>query len=130
MIETEFIALCQQKAQEYSRKVKRKRRIKKAILGAVITACLVSGYVLVKNNYLKSEVVLAIETEETIETAEATEHYIIDGVMLYKNLILTEDGYRRKFVTDIPEGTEVIVDYDDMGTEHPKDDYIHNVTKR
>ena len=128
MVETEFIALCQQKAQEYSRKVARKRRIKKAIFCIVITSCLVSGCVVAKNNDPKNEVVLAMETEE-IPTNE--KHLMIDGFVMYKNWIYTyEDGYRRPYVTDLPEGTEVVVDYDDMGTEHPKDDYIYNVTKR
>ena len=128
MIETDLIELCQQKAKEYSKKVARKRRIKKAILGTLATALLIACYVVVKNNDLESEVVLAMETTETVE---ATEHYIIDGYVMYENWIYTyEDGYRRPYVTDIPEGTEVIVEYDDMGTEHPKDDYIYNVTKR
>ena len=128
MVETDLVEVCQQKEQEYSRKVARKRRIKKAILGVVITSCLVVGYMVVKNNELKSEVVLAMETDE-ISTNE--KHLIIDGYVMYKNWIYTyEDGYRRPYITDLPEGTEVVVDYDDMGTEHPKDDYIYNVTKR
>ena len=131
MVETDLIAAYQQKAKEYSKKVARKRRIKKAILGTLATALLIVGYVVARKNDLKSEVVLAIETTETTETVEATEHLIIDGYVMYKNWIYTyEDGYRRPYVTDLPEGTEVVVDYDDMGTEHPKDDYIYNVTKR
>ena len=114
MFKEELVLVCQQKAQErkaneYIEKNKKKRKQmkrKKVVIGTLIATFFLVGCKIVGDNDLESMgIVVAQETEsETTET--------IDGVVFYKDVILCEDNYRRRYEEkQYAEGTEVVVEY-------------------
>lgn len=137
MIKTELVALCQQKeverkAKEYVAKVERKRRIekrKKAVLGIVFAAFFIVSCGVVENDYLESKGVVLAKGNKIIETDLETTH-TLNGKIIYKNLIETEEGYRWVYDTYLPEGTKVAVKFNDNGTINPIDDIVLDVTER
>ena len=128
MVKTDLVALTQQKrAEEYSRKVAKKRRIKKVVTYVILATFFIAGWKIVGDNDLKAEkIVMAKETE--IKTEEPILN--IEGKVWHKNFVETDDGFLRPTNTTLPEGTEVIVYYNDNGTVHPKDDHIYDVVKK
>ena len=73
MIKTELVALCQektnqQKAQEYSAYVQRKRRVKKAVTGILVAAFFITGFGIVGKSDL--ETLKAKEIDVVIDTTE------------------------------------------------------------
>lgn len=138
MIKTEFVALCQQKekerkASEYIAKNERKRKQmkrKKAVLGTFLAAFFIASCGIVGKNDLESEgIVVAKEIETESETQLEVTH-TLNGKIMYKNLIETEEGYRWIYDTDLPEGTEVTVNFNNNGTINPIDDIVLEVTER
>ena len=137
MFKEELVAVCQQKAQErkaneYIAENKRKRKqmkCKKAVYGIVVAAFFIAALAIVGKNDLESEgIVLAKESEISCENSE---HSIIDGVVFYKDVIICDDNYRRRYKEkQYEEGTEITVEYDDNGTENPNDDIVFDVYKR
>ena len=136
-MDTVALAQCkanERKAAEYVAKIERKRKQmkrKKAVVGTFLAAFFIASCGIVGKNDLESEgIVLAKETEtEIIETELVTTH-TLNGKILYKNLIETEEGYRWVYDTYLPEGTEVTVEFNDNGTINPIDDIVLNVTER
>ena len=127
----ETVALCQQKARERKtnediQENRRKENCKKAVSGIVATAFFITALGIVGKNDLESEgVVLAKEIETSYETET------IDGVVFYKDVILCEDNYRRRYEEkQYAEGTEVVVEYYGNGTEDPSDDIVSDVRER
>ena len=138
MIKTEFVALCQQKekerkASEYIAKNERKRKQmkrKKAVVGTFLAAFFIASCGIVGKNDLESEgIVVAKEIETESETQLEVTH-TLNGKIMYKNLIETEEGYRWIYDTDLPEGTEVTVNFNNNGTINPIDDIVLEVTER
>ena len=122
----------ERKAAEYVAKVERKRKQmkrKKAVVGTILTAFFIASCGIVGKNDLESEgIVLAKETE-IIETDLETTH-TLNGKIIYKNLIETEEGYRWVYDTYLPEGTEVTVEFNDNGTINPIDDIVTDAYRR
>ena len=140
MIKTEFVALCQQKekerkASEYVARNERKRKQakrKKAVLGTFLAALFIVSCGVVENDYLESKGVVLAKTE-IIETESETQlevTHTLNGKIMYKNLIETEEGYRWIYDTDLPEGTEVTVEFNDNGTINPIDDVVVDAYRR
>ena len=132
MVNTDLAALVQSKANErkaieYSNKVRRQRKLRKAkkvVTGILVTAFFIAGIGAVGKNDLESEgIVLAKETESFQELTR-------NGKIRYKNLIETEEGYLWKADINFPEGTEVTVLFSDNGTTNPIDDIVLDVTER
>ena len=136
----ETVALAQSKANErkaaeYVAKNERKRKQmkrKKAVVGTFLAAFFIASCGIVGKNDLESEgIVLAKETEtEIIETEILETTHTLNGKIMYKNLIETEEGYRWIYDTYLPEGTEVTVDFNDNGTINPIDDIVVDVYRR
>lgn len=137
MIKTELVALCQQKeverkAKEYVAKNERKRKQmkrKKAVVGTFLAAFFIASCGIVGKNDLESEGIVIAKEIETDETEIEVTH-TLNGKVMYKNLIETEEGYRWVYDTYLPEGTEVTVLFNDNGTINPIDDIVLNVTER
>ena len=138
MIKTEFVALCQQKekerkASEYVARNERKRKQakrKKAVVGTFLAAFFIASCGIVGKNDLESEgIVVAKEMETKSETQLEVTH-TLNGKIMYKNLIETEEGYRWIYDTDLPEGTEVTVEFNDNGTINPIDDVVVDAYRR
>ena len=137
MIKTELVALCQQKeverkAKEYVAKVERKRRIekrKKAVVGTILATFFIASCGIVGKNDLESEGIVIAKEIETDETEIEVTH-TLNGKIIYKNLIETEEGYRWVYDTYLPEGTKVAVKFNDNGTINPIDDIVLDVTER
>lgn len=127
MLKEELVLVAQQKAIEYSRDVRRQRKLRKAkkvVTGILVTAFFIVGIGAVGKNDLESEgIVLAKETESFQELTR-------NGKIRYKNLIETEEGYLWKADINFPEGTEVTVLFSDNGTTNPIDDIVLDVTER
>lgn len=140
-MDTVALAQCkanERKAAEYVAKVERKRKIekrKKAVVGTFLAAFFIASCGIVGKNDLESEgIVVAKEIEtEIIETESETEldiTHTLNGKILYKNLIETEEGYRWVYDTYLSEGTEVTVEFNDNGTINPIDDIVLDVYRR
>ena len=138
MIKTELVALCQQKenerkASEYVARNERKRKQakrKKAVLGTFLTAFFIASCGIVGKNDLESEGIVVAKEIETESETEIEVTHTLNGKIMYKNLIETEEGYRWIYDTDLPEGTEVTVNFNDNGTINPIDDIVLEVTER
>lgn len=129
MFNEEYVKMCQENARKYSRAVAKQRRrekCKKVAIGVILSAFFITAFAIVGENDLESEgIVLAKETETVISPT-----HNLKGEIVYKNLIETEEGYLWKYDTKFPEGTEVIVLFNDNGTINPLDDVVLDVTKR
>lgn len=122
----------ERKAAEYVAKNAKKRRIekrKKAVVGTILAAFFIASCGIVGKNDLESEGIVIAKEIETDETEIEVTH-TLNGKILYKNLIETEEGYRWVYDTYLPEGTEVTVDFNDNGTINPIDDIVLDVTER
>ena len=134
-MDTVALAQCkanERKAAEYVAKVERKRKTekrKKAVVGTFLAAFFIASCGIVGKNDLESEGIVIAKEIETDETEIEVTH-TLNGKIMYKNLIETEEGYRWVYDTCLPEGTEVTVDFNDNGTINPIDDIVLNVTER
>lgn len=125
MLKEDLVLVAQQKAIEYSRDVRRQRKlnkVKKAVTGIVVAAFFVVGLGIVGKNDLESQGVFAKESE--------TETYTSNGTIKFKDLIQTEEGYLWKADANYPKGTEVYVLFDNNGTEDPLDDVVLDVVRK
>ena len=128
----ETVALAQSKANERraseyiarNERNRQKEKCRKAVIGTFLAAFFIASCGIVGKNDLESEgIVIAKETETKVT-------HTINGRVLYKDLIETEEGNRWQVDTDYPEGTEVVVEFNDNGTINPIDDVVLNVTER
>lgn len=122
----------ERKAAEYVAKNAKKRRIekrKKAVVGTFLAAFFIASCGIVGKNDLESEGIVVAKEIETDETEIEVTH-TLNGKILYKNLIETEEGYRWVYDTYLPEGTEVTVDFNDNGIINPIDDIVLDVYRR
>ena len=128
-IKGDLALIAQQNARQYRAKVARERKIKKCkkvALGIIGAAFFITALGIVGSNDLEAMGVNAKETEISYETTET-----IDGVVFYKDVILCEDNYRRRYEEkQYAEGTEVVVEYYGNGTEDPSDDIVSDVRER
>ena len=130
MIKEDLVLVAQRNAKQYSRKVARERKVKKmrkAVLGTFLAAFFIASCGIVGKNDLESEgIVIAKETESEPLTVTHTRN----GNVFYKDTIETEEGYLWGYETEIPEGTEVTVLFNDNGTTNPLDDIVLDVIKK
>lgn len=132
MIKTELVALCQSKANEqrareycaHVRKLRKQKRIRKAVVGILATAFFVGAFGLVGKSDLETERVVLAKESKTETTLTR------NGEIRFKDLIETEEGYLWKADADYPKETQVSVLFDTKGTESPLDDVILGVTER
>ena len=121
-IKGDLALIAQRNARQYRREVAKKRKIKKCkrvALGIIGAAFFIAGMKVVGNNDLEAFGIVEAKETEVLETT-----HTMYGEILYKGLIETEDGMRWAFDTYLPEGTEVVVEFNDNGTETPLDDII------
>ena len=122
MIKEDLVMVAQRNAREYSKAVAKKRRIKKTklvVAGIFLATFFVASLGVVGDNDLEAFGVVEAKETEVLETT-----HTMYGEILYKGLIETEDGMRWAFDTYFPKGTEVVVEFNDNGTENPLDDII------
>ena len=129
MCREEFVKMCQENARQYSRAVAKQRRrekCRKAALGVILSAFFITAFAIVGNNDLESEGIVLAKESETISAT-----HTLQGKIIYRNLIETEEGYRWVYDTNYPEGTDVNVVFNNNGTvTNPIDDIVLEVTKR
>ena len=131
----ETVALAQSKANERKAVAKNERKRKqmkrkKAVVGTFLAAFFIASCGIVGKNDLESEgIVVAKEIETEIEREIEVTH-TLNGKIMYKNLIETEEGYRWVYDTYLPEGTEVTVEFNDNGTINPIDDIVVDAYRR
>ena len=131
MVKEDLALVAQRNAKAYSKQVAKKRRktnFRKAVIVSTLAAFFLISCKVVGDNDLEAEGIVLAQEEVASETKCDSE--LITGVIFQKNLIETENGLLYPYVIDLPEGTEIIMEYHSNGTAHPNDDEIVKVVQK